>query len=59
LNDLNDLPKVEDMAEALGIEAPLLIERPLEEEQLPLEEPDADLDADDEPSSGGSSGSVH
>jgi len=27
LNDLNDLPKVEDMAEALGLEAPILIER--------------------------------
>ena len=59
LNDLNDLPKVEDMAEALGIEAPLLVERPLEEEQLPLEEPEADLTDDDEPSHGGSNGSVH
>jgi segregation and condensation protein B len=59
LNDLNDLPKVEDMAEALGIEAPLLVERPLEEEQLPLEEPEPDLTEDDEPSSGGSTGSVH
>src|SRR6202795_5025839 len=27
LNDLNDLPKVEDMAEALGLEATILIER--------------------------------
>ena len=59
LNDLNDLPKVEDMAEALGIEAPILVERPLEEEQLPLEEPEADVETDDEPSRGGSSGSVH
>jgi segregation and condensation protein B len=50
LNDLTDLPKVEDMAEALGIEAPLLIERAPAEEQLPLEEPDAVTltDIDDE-----------
>ena len=27
LNDLSDLPKVEDMAEALGFEAPLLVEQ--------------------------------
>jgi segregation and condensation protein B len=59
LNDLNDLPKVEDMAEALGIEAPLLVERPLEDEQLPLEEPEEDIQIDDDPSAGGSSGSVH
>jgi segregation and condensation protein B len=38
LNDLTDLPKVEDMAEALGLEAPILIERQPPEEQLPLEE---------------------
>jgi segregation and condensation protein B len=59
LNDLNDLPKVEDMAEALGIEAPLLVERPLAEEQLPLEEPEEEMPIDDDPSTGGSSGSVH
>ena len=59
LNDLNDLPKVEDMAEALGIEAPLLVERPLEEEQLPLEEPEVEIETDDEPLPGGSNGSVH
>ncbi len=43
LNDLSDLPKVEDMAEALGIEggAPtVLVERTPDEDQLPLEEPD-------------------
>ena len=40
LNDLNDLPKVEDMAEALGLEAPILIERAPTEEMLPLDEPD-------------------
>ncbi len=38
LNDLSDLPKVEDMAEALGLEAPILVERTLPEDQLPLEE---------------------
>jgi segregation and condensation protein B len=38
LNDLADLPKVEDMAEALGLEAPILVERQLAEEQLPLDE---------------------
>ncbi len=60
LNDLADLPKVEDMAEALGIESPLLVEHALPEEQLPLTEPDDEVveneaSADDE-SSGGSSG---
>ena len=65
LKDLNDLPKVEDMAESLGIESSLLVERTPPEEQLPLSEPDtdtadpgdagapADIDAqsaDDEPS---------
>src|SRR5262249_4866060 len=58
LNDLSDLPKVEDMAEALGIAAPLLIERAVEVDQLPLEEPEADIAIDDDPSPG-SSGSVH
>jgi len=38
LNDLGDLPKVEDMAEALGLDAPILVERMPPEEQLPLEE---------------------
>src|SRR6266498_5240462 len=27
LNDISDLPKVEDMAEALGLDAPILVER--------------------------------
>jgi segregation and condensation protein B len=40
LNDLTDLPKVEDMAEALGLEAPILIEQAPSEEMLPLEEPE-------------------
>ena len=39
LNDLTDLPKVEDMAQALGFDAPaILIERPVTDEMLPLEE---------------------
>jgi segregation and condensation protein B len=54
LNDLNDLPKVEDMAEALGFDAPILVEQTPAEDMLPLEEPDADVPPDDEPS-----GSVH
>src|SRR5689334_3306512 len=42
LNDLSDLPKVEDMAEALGFEAPILVEQTPREEDLPLsEEPDS------------------
>ena len=60
LNDLNDLPKVEDMAEALGIEAPLLVEQTLAEDALPLEEPDAEIGFDDDdPTPGEPSGSVH
>jgi chromosome segregation and condensation protein ScpB len=56
LNDLSDLPKVEDMAESLGIEVPLLlVERPVSEEQLSALAPDEPLPTlDDEPS-----GSVH
>jgi segregation and condensation protein B len=39
LNDLNDLPKVEDMAAALGFEAPaILTERQVPEDLLPLDE---------------------
>jgi segregation and condensation protein B len=54
LNELTDLPKVEDMAEALGLEAPLLVEQPTPEELLPSEEPDAVPPLTDEPS-----GSIH
>jgi segregation and condensation protein B len=42
LNDLTDLPKVEDMADALGLEQPILVERTPSDELLPLEEPDTD-----------------
>ncbi len=57
LNDLSDLPKVEDMAAALGFEAPLLVEQTPAEEQLPVEEPEADQNF--EPPVGNTSGSVH
>ncbi|MEY4637015.1 MAG: Segregation and condensation protein [Acidobacteriota bacterium] len=47
LNDLNDLPKIEDMAQQLGFDAPaVLMERPVPEEMLPLEEGDV---PDDQP----------
>jgi segregation and condensation protein B len=62
LNDLTDLPKVEDMAEALGIDAPVLVEQPTNEELLPLEEPEGDPAAafeDDESGHGTPRGSVH
>ena len=49
LNDLCDLPKVEDMAEALGFEPPLLVEQSPNEEVLPLEEP---AEADDRRAAG-------
>jgi segregation and condensation protein B len=45
LNDLADLPRVEDMSEALGLEgglAPLLVEQTPSDDMLPLEEPDPD-----------------
>jgi segregation and condensation protein B len=45
LNDLADLPRVEDMAEAHGLEgtlAPLLVEQTPSEDMLPLDEPDPD-----------------
>ena len=54
LNELTDLPKVEDMAEALGIETPILVEHAPSEDQLPLEEPDIDVEDDEDPG-----GSVH
>ena len=47
LNDLNDLPKVEDMAAALGFDAPaILTERPVTEEMLPLEEDEPPSESD-------------
>lgn len=47
LKDLTDLPKVEDMAESLGIESSLLVEQTPPEEQLPLSEPDHAVLADE------------
>jgi segregation and condensation protein B len=58
LNDLADLPKVEDMAEALGLEAPILVERTPPEDLLPLEEPD-EVGSDSEPPAGTPGGSIH
>ena len=54
LNDIGELPKVEDMAEALGLEPPLLVERTPTEEMLPLEEPEGEGPPRGEPS-----GAVH
>jgi len=43
LNDLADLPRIEDMAEALGFDPPAgLIEQLPQEEMLPLQEPSED-----------------
>src|SRR5687768_17834539 len=44
LKDLGDLPKIEDMAQQLGFEPPpILLERPVPEDLLPLDEGDVDL----------------
>lgn len=56
LNDLSDLPKIEDMAEALGIDTPLLVEQTPGEEALPLVEPETE---DGEQPHNGPRGSVH
>lgn len=41
LKDLADLPRIEDMVEALGFDPPaMLVEKPIEEDMLPLEEGD-------------------
>jgi segregation and condensation protein B len=41
LKDLNDLPRIEDVVQALGFDPPaLLVEKPIEEDMLPLEEGD-------------------
>src|SRR5919108_844013 len=48
LNDLNDLPKIEDMAAALGFDAPaLLTERQVPEDLLPLVEGDEGIEGDE------------
>ena len=56
LSDLTDLPKVEDMADALGLELPPGLATPSESDQpLPLTE-DADADADADAESNGAAG---
>jgi segregation and condensation protein B len=42
LNELSDLPKVEDMAEALGFEMPILVEQMPSEDALPSDEPEVE-----------------
>ena len=57
LNDLSDLPRVQDMAESLGIEGGFLSEHPAQEEQLALDDDgsafspwtDGDVPSDDTP----------
>jgi segregation and condensation protein B len=57
LNDLSDLPKVEDMTEALGLDpASFLVEQTPREEALPLVEPELE---DMDPSQGEPGGSIH
>jgi segregation and condensation protein B len=49
LKDLTDLPKIEDMAEALGFDPPAgLIEQSPREDVLPLDETDVDLMSDED-----------
>jgi segregation and condensation protein B len=59
LNDLSDLPRIEDMAEALGIETPLLVERAPADDMLPLDEPASEDGSDDSDDSGDSGERVH
>jgi len=63
LNDLGDLPKVEDMAEALGIDAPILVERPLSDEQLAAlardDHEEGLVSLEDDPMGPDTGGSVH
>ena len=59
LNDIGDLPKIEDMAEALGFDAPLLVEQAPVEEALPLEEPDVNEDDGDDSDFEDPPGSIH
>lgn len=50
LKDLNDLPKIEDMAQQLGFEPPtVLMERTVPDEMLPLEEGGEDTPSGEEP----------
>jgi len=58
LNDLSDLPRVEDMAAALGLEVPILVEQAPSEDMLPIEEPEPEADID-EPPTNEPNGSIH
>jgi segregation and condensation protein B len=50
LKDLGDLPRIEDLAEALGFDPPAgLVERTPQEEILPLDEPETPVVEDPEP----------
>ena len=40
---------LEDMAEALGLDAPVLVEQTPAEDELPLEEPEADIENEETP----------
>ena len=40
LNELSDLPRIEDMADALGFEMPILVEQTPSDDALPSEEPE-------------------
>ena len=52
LKDLNDLPKIEDLVQALGFDPPaLLMEKPITDEMLPLEAGD-DVPVDEAPVDG-------
>ncbi len=59
LKDLSDLPRVEDMAESLGIESSLLVEQDALEEQLPLSEPEVEPSGYDVPDPDDPEPSVH
>jgi segregation and condensation protein B len=64
LNDVSDLPRIEDMAEALGLETPILVEQTPAEEMLPAREPDEPDEPDEpgepgEPGGRGHTGSLH
>jgi segregation and condensation protein B len=48
LNELSDLPRIEDMAEALGFEMPILVEQTPSDDALPSEEPEEEEEGSEE-----------
>jgi len=56
LNDLTDLPKVEDMSELLGFDLPASVGEPAPQTALPF---DGDASFDGEPPAGGDKDAVH